>query len=136
MTQAAREPEVGSELTPVIKVASNTARGQGIHDDTRAQRLGFKGALVPGVTSLAYVIEMLMNVFGENWMTSGEINLSFTNPLHEGDRVTARAIVRDKRVEDRGLRLFLGVWAENDEGMKVAAGTASGLLPPTSARRH
>jgi len=127
------EPEVGSEITPVTKIAKNTAPGQGIHDDDRARTLGFKGALVPGITSLAYVTEMLMNLFGENWMTSGEINLSFINPLYEGERVTARAIVRDKKVENRGLRLFLEVWAENDEGGKVAAGTASGLLPPVAS---
>ena len=129
MTQSAREPEVGSELTPVTKIAKNTAQGWGIHDDARAQVLGFKGALVPGITSLAYVTEMLVNVFGGNWMTSGEINLSFINPLYEGERVTARAVVRDKKVEDRGLRLLLEVWAENEEGTRVAAGTASGLLP-------
>lgn len=130
MTQAAGEPEVGSELASVTKIARNTAQGQGIHDEENARALGFKGALVPGVTSLAYVIEMLMSVFGENWMTTGEINLSFINPLYEGERVTTRAIVRDRGVEDRGLRLSLEVWAENEGGMKVAAGTASGLLPP------
>jgi len=125
---AAREPDVGSEIAPVTKVAKNTAPGQGIHDDDRARILGFQAALVPGITSLAYVIEMLMNFFGENWMASGEINLAFINPLYEGQRVMARAIVSDKKVEDKGLRLFLEVWAENDEGQKVAAGTASGLL--------
>ena len=130
MAGAAREPELGSELTPVTKIAKNTAPGQGIHDDARARRLGFQGALVPGVTCLAYVVEMLMNFFGENWMTSGEINLAFTNPLYEGEGVTARAIVRDRKVEGTGVRLFLEVWAESGEGRKVASGTASGLLPP------
>ena len=134
MAQVARQPEVGSEITPVTKIAKNIALGLGIHDDARARALGFKGALVPGVTSLAYVTEMLMNLFGENWMTSGEINLSFTNPLYEDERVTARAIVREKKVEDSGLRLFLEVWAENEEGVKAAAGTASGLLPPVASR--
>lgn len=129
MTHAARGLEVGSELTPVTKIAKNTVQGWGIHDDARAKALGFEGALVPGITSLAYVTEMLVNVFGGNWMTGGEISLSFINPLYDGERVTIRAIVRDKKVEDRGLRLFLEVWAENGEGMKVAAGTASGLLP-------
>ena len=128
MAWVTREPEVGSEITSVTKIAKNTALGLGIHDDARARTLGFEGALVPGITSLAYVMEMLMNLFGEDWMTSGEINLSFINPLYEGQRVTARGIIHDKKVEDRGVRLFLEVWAENDEGRKVAAGTASGLL--------
>ena len=129
----AREPEVGSELNPVTKIAKNTARGKGIHDDTTARALGFKGAPVPGVTSLAYVMEVLLNFFGENWTNGGDIDLAFTRPLHEGQRVTARAIVRDKKVEDGGLRLFLEVWAENEEGAKVAEGTASGLLPPVGS---
>lgn len=127
MARVVKELEPGDQLTPVIKVAKNTAPGLGIHDDARAKRLGFKGALVPGVTSLAYVMEMLMNFFGEDWMISGEINLTFINPLYEGERVTARAIVRDKKVENEGVKLFLEVWAENDEGLKVAGGMASCL---------
>lgn len=134
MARVERQPEVGSEISPVTKIAKNTALGMGIHDDARARALGFKGALVPGVTSLAYVTEILMNLFGENWMTSGEISLSFTNPLYESERITARAIVRDKKVEDRGLRLLLEVWTENDDGEKVAAGTASGILTPFASR--
>ncbi len=133
MVESTREPEVGSELNPVTKIAKNTARGRGIHDDARARALGFKGAPVPGVTSLAYVMEVLLNFFGENWTNGGDINLAFNIPLYEGEKVTARAIVRDKKVEDGGLRLFLEVWAENEEGTKVAEGTASGLLPPIAS---
>lgn len=124
------ELEVGSELNPVTKIAKNTARGRGIHDDARARTLGFKGAPVPGVTTLAYVMEVLLNFFGENWTNGGDVDLVFNIPLYEGEKVTARSIVRDKKVEDSGLRLFLEVWAENEEGTKVAEGTASGLLPP------
>ena len=129
MVESTREPEVGSELNPVTKIAKNTARGRGIHDDARARALGFKEAPVPGVTSLAYVMEVLLNFFGESWTNGGNISLTFTNPLYEGQRVTARAKVRDRKVEDGGIRLFLEVWAENEEGTKVAEGMASGLLP-------
>ncbi len=131
MVESTREPEAGSELNSVTKIAKNTARGRGIHDDARARALGFKGAPVPGVTTLAYVMQVLLNFFGENWTNGGNISLTFTNPLYEGQRVTARAKVRDRKVEDGGIRLFLEVWAENEEGTKVAVGMASGLLPPT-----
>ncbi len=129
MDVTARGPQVGEELEPVTRVARNTARGKGIHDDTRAQTLGFEGAPVPGVTIFAYVIDMLIGFFGEDWTDGGDMDMAFTSPAYVGQRITARAIVRDRKEEDSGLRVFLDVWAENEEGRKVASGTASGLLP-------
>ena len=129
MDVTARAPEVGEELEPVTRTARNTARGKGIHDDTRAQTLGFKGAPVPGVTVFAYVVDMLIGFFGEDWTDGGDTDMAFTSPTYVGQRMTARAIVRDKKEEDTGLRVFLDVWVENEEGQKVASGTASGLLP-------
>ena len=130
MDTTARGPQVGGELEPVTRIARNTAQGRGIHDDTRAKTLGFEGAPVPGVTTFAYVIDMLTGFFGEDWTDGGDVDMAFTSPVYVGQRITARAIVRDKKEEDSGLRVFLDVWAENEEGQKVASGTASGLLPP------
>ena len=131
MDGAERGPRVGGELEPVTRIARNTAEGRGIHDDGRAKTLGFNQAPVPGVTTLAYVIDMLVGYFGEDWTDGGDIDMAFTIPIYVGQRITARGIVRDKKEEGSGLRVFLDVWAENEEGQKVASGTASGLLPPT-----
>jgi len=129
MDVTAREPLVGAELEPVTRIARNTAQGKGIHDDTRAKTLGFKGAPVPGVATFAHVIDMLIGFFGSGWTDGGEVDMAFTSPIYVGQSITARAIVREKKAEDSGLRVFLDVWVENEQSQKVATGTARGLLP-------
>ena len=129
MDAAAMGPDLGSELEPMTTIARNTAQGKGVHDDATARTLGYQRGPVPGCTTLAYVVDMLLDLFGEDWTDGGDISLAFTRPLFEGERVTIRAVVREKKEEASGLRVSLDVWAENEKGEKVASGTASGLLP-------
>ncbi|MFW6126551.1 MAG: hypothetical protein ACOC58_05540 [Chloroflexota bacterium] len=131
---SAEEADIGTALSPVTRVARNTARGKGVHDDGTAKTLGFERAPVPGVTILGYVIDILLAFFGERWVEGGEIDLAFTRPLYEGQQVTARGTIRDKEERDEGLRLFVDVWAESNEGQKVAEGTASGLVMRSDSR--
>lgn len=128
-----RRPEGCEELRPLTKVARNTARGKGIHDDNAAAALGFRQGPVPGVTTLAYVMDMLLAYFGGNWTSGGSIDLAFTKPVFEGERVTARGVVRDRQRHDENLRVLLDVWVENEADQRAAEGSASGILPPAGA---
>ena len=42
-----------------------------IHDDTVAQRFGFRGALVPGVTVFAYMAHQPVARWGRAWLERG-----------------------------------------------------------------
>jgi hypothetical protein len=60
-----------------------------IHSDEVASQYGFRGGLVPGVTSFAYVIEAVVAEFGLSWCDSGRLNMRLLQPVYEADVVTA-----------------------------------------------
>ena len=62
-----------------------------IHDDDVARRLGFAGALVPGVELVAYATRPAVLTWGREWLTSGALSLRFRRPVYDGEHVTVRA---------------------------------------------
>ena len=98
-----------------------------IHDDDVAQRLGFRGGLVPGVTVYAYMTHPVVEVFGRAWLERGTMTSRFHQPFYEGDTVTVSAeAVAPAAVELEALELT----ATNDAGTVCATGRAS--LPGTA----
>lgn len=74
-----------------VFVAKNFAHNSEnrIHADDVAVQYGFRGGLVPGVTSFAYVIEAVIDTFGFSWCDSGRLNMRLLQPIYENDTVTA-----------------------------------------------
>ena len=60
-----------------------------IHDDEVAQRYGFRGGLVPGVTLFAYLVPAIVADQGEPWLEGGFVDVRFAAPVYEGGVVTA-----------------------------------------------
>lgn len=56
-----------------------------IHDDTVAQKLGFKAGLGPGVTVYAYMTRAIVASLGPEWTERGSAAVRFTYPVYEGD---------------------------------------------------
>ena len=94
-----------------------------IHDDEVAQRFGFRGGLVPGVTVYAYMTHPVVTMFGRAWLERGTMTARFHQPFYEGDTV----IVSATAVEPATLELT----ATNDAGAVCASGRAS--LPAAPA---
>lgn len=59
-----------------------------IHSDDVARRFGFSGALVPGVELFARTTTPLVAVWGEDWLSSGRIDLRFRRPVYDGEELT------------------------------------------------
>jgi len=135
MSIASREMQVGQEIPVFTKKAKLTVPPGGFpwgspHNEVYAKSVGFKGALVPGVTTLAYVAESLLNFFGEGWVKGGKMEVSFIGGgVVDGDTLAVKGVIKEKVKEDSRVRLVVEVWIENAEGQKVVAGTASGLVP-------
>ena len=74
-----------------VFVAKNFAQNSEnqIHSNDVAVQYGFRGGLVPGVTSFAYVIEAVIDTFGLSWCDSGRLNMRLLQPIYEDDTVTA-----------------------------------------------
>ncbi len=75
--------------------AYNTAHSSEnkIHDDAVARRLGFSGALVPGVDVYAYMIHLPVERWGRAFLERGTAECRFTQPVYDGEtvEVTGRA---------------------------------------------
>jgi acyl dehydratase len=123
--------KVGGEIPGLTKTAYMPIDPQGrnpIHTDDFAREHGMRGALIGGSTLLSYVLEMLYNHFGQNWLYHGKIKVSFIGGgAVNGDVVTAHGRVTGVETEAGGTRVKLDVWLENQMGNKIVVGEASCL---------
>jgi len=137
MALATKQTKVGAEVPPVSKditfekmrLYSGWPEQKNIHTDYEAaKRAKLPGPIAQGLMSAAYISEMLTKFFGEGWMKGGKLSVSFINIVQPGDKVTAKGVVKERVTEDSKVRLVLDVWCENQNGVKVTVGTASGLV--------
>jgi acyl dehydratase len=81
---------VNVESLPGYQIkARNTAQQSenAIHHDDVAQRYGFRGGLVPGVTVYAYLTEPIVAAFGSAWLQRGTASVRFVKPLFDGEEL-------------------------------------------------
>lgn len=129
MERTTKQINIGEEIPSLTKTAympiDPNIRNV-IHTDDYAQDFGMRGALIGGSTLLSYVLEMLYNYFGENWLYHGKIKVSFVGGgAINGDVVTAHGQVSAVEAGEDGNRLILDVWMDNQDGSKIVIGEAS-----------
>lgn len=69
-----------------------------IHADDVARRYGFRGGLVPGVAVYGYLVGLLVDTLGEQWVARGRTSVRFRSPCYEGDELLLR-LASDGAVE-------------------------------------
>src|SRR5262245_19443401 len=95
-----------------------------IHSDEIAQRLGFTGALVPGVTVFGHLTWPLTRHFGAEWLTKSDVATRFLKPAYHGETLSITA-----------NDAFTAVEAHNHEGVRLATLECNvGAPPPVDAR--
>ncbi|HEU4369868.1 MAG TPA: MaoC family dehydratase [Methylomirabilota bacterium] len=88
-----------ADSLPAYRVkARNTAlqSENAIHHDDVAQRYGFRGGLVPGVTVYAYLTEPLVAAFGPGWLARGTATVRFHKPVIEGEELEVTGAVTSR----------------------------------------
>jgi hypothetical protein len=101
----------------------NTAAHQkgGIHDDSTATDLGFRGGTVAGAIHMEQFPPLLLTVFGTQWWRSGTLSLYFKSATI--DREPVRCLI--SAPEQDGSIQRVSVWMEKEDGTVVASGSAS-----------
>ena len=126
------EVVIGYEIPVVTKVAATrewTGETSQIHEADYAEKVGMRGALLGGSQLITYISQMLYGFFGENWLSHGRISVTFVGGgVIPGDVVTAKGRVVRKEDEKPGVRIYLDIWMENQDGRRVVVGTASCLI--------
>jgi 1-aminocyclopropane-1-carboxylate deaminase/D-cysteine desulfhydrase-like pyridoxal-dependent ACC family enzyme/acyl dehydratase len=122
--------KVDDKLPSWSSVAYNygAAHANRIHSDEGAAEYGFPKALVPGVAVYAYLIRPAVKSLGLDWLTRGAASVRFLQPVYDGDRVIAEAVVTRAEPLELNLRLL------NAEQQTYATGTAAlpTALPPVN----
>ncbi|MGE0484500.1 MAG: hypothetical protein AB7Q81_10200 [Gammaproteobacteria bacterium] len=119
---SAREFAPGTNLPAWRVEAYNDAvdSGNAIHEDGTAQRYGFGGGLVPGVTTYGYLLHPVVAALGADFLARGASSVRLRRPIYEGETVTVTATV-GARVD--GVTVF-ELEARNPAGEVCALGSA------------
>jgi acyl dehydratase len=122
----------GQPLPPVVRLVNQEHmtlfEDEGrvsIHtDDEFARTHAFPAAVVPGNQTLSFIVEMLLDAFGDDYLHDSALDVRFLAPVYAGDRVRAGGVITQRQPTDAGERLTVAVWCENQRGRLVASGTA------------
>ncbi len=64
---------------------------QSIHDDTMAEKLGFRAGPIEGPTHFSQVVPLMARLFGQAWFETGCISAHYQNMVVEGEDVRVSA---------------------------------------------
>ena len=135
ISKASADVAPGTPLTPLVKQTTNAQTMvfsncemffESIHADIKvAKKSGYDGLIVQGQQQVCYIIEMMRYFFGESWYTSGYLKVKMIKPVVAGDKLTFRAVVKEKTTEDGHTKLHLHVWGRNSKGEMTTIGWCS-----------
>ena len=90
-----------------------------IHDDSMAEKLGFKAGPIEGPTHFSQFAPLLVEIWGQAWFERGCFSAHFQNMVVEGEQV--RAFVERPAPGATRVRC----WAEKADGTPVLEASAS-----------
>jgi hypothetical protein len=139
--KAAREPRApfptaaGPDLPAIEKVVDErrcwmfSGPGKNYHTDREAaKQLGFPNIVVQGMMSTCFAHQLMQDRFGRGWVIGGKMSLKLTNVLWVDERVVVRGKIREEIAEGTRTRVACDVWAEKQDGTRIAIGEASALV--------
>lgn len=100
-----------------------------IHTDMEAARKeGLPAPVATGPQVAALIFRQLRDCFGRGWVEGGRCELTFRRPVFVTDFCVAKGVVKERKEDADGVRLYCDVWIENRAGDKVIVGSASGIV--------
>lgn len=90
--------------------------------------------VVPNLFHFARLTELMLDHFGDDWLTTGTIEVRYVIPLHVGDTLQPHARVTRMEPQDDAVMVHMDIWCANQRGEELARGTASCLLPRPADR--
>ncbi len=124
----------GADLEPVEKVVDQrrcwmfSGPERNYHTDPEeARKLGFPTIVVQGMMTTCFVSQVMLNRFGEGFLSGGRMDLKLTNVLWVDERVTAYGKERETTSEGTLSRVHCDVWVEKEDGTRILIGEASAL---------
>jgi len=100
-----------------------------IHTDLEfARSFGLSSVAASATQYMGYVVELLVGLFGAQWLWQGQMDVKFIGQVDAGDMLTSKAQVQSKEPRDSSIQFTLTVCCEKQEGTKVLVGSATGMV--------
>jgi acyl dehydratase len=93
-------------------------------DEELATASGLPGAIASGTMSEAYLVGLMLDVFGDDWIRDGRMELTFIKVVQPGDVVVPRGRIEEVAPGESETRVTVAIWCENQRGEHVVVGTA------------
>lgn len=118
-------------MTAFSEDSANALRGSSIHVQPEvAKKFGYEKTIAQGMMAADYISEMMTGVLGKQWFEYADLSLTFLHPILCGDTLTVNGSLQSEALEGAVMRRVFELWAENQRGEAVAAGTAGSLVIP------
>jgi 3-hydroxybutyryl-CoA dehydratase len=112
----------------MLSAATNELRqvGSNIHTDVDfAKSEGFATANADGMISTNWCSQMLLDAFGLDYLTSGELRTKYIKPVELGVSLRVRGRIKEAARQPNGsTRYDIDVWCEDAQGTKLVDGDA------------
>lgn len=96
-----------------------------IHIDADyARKTPLGGTVAHGMLILAYISQMMTGAFGQQWLTSGRLNIRFRAPARPGDVITVSGTIRRIEKGDGYQAVDCDVVCSNQHDEPVITGDA------------
>lgn len=108
-----------------------------IHTDPEfARNCGLPHIATSATQYQGYVVELLIDLFGLEWLWHGTMDVKFTNIVDAGDTLVSTVIIKSKEALDSGARFTMDVSCENQNGNKVLVGSTTGVAGTVNLPRN
>ncbi|MCP4610642.1 MAG: MaoC family dehydratase [Planctomycetes bacterium] len=91
-------------------------------DEEFAKNTPLGGTIAHGMLVLAYVSQMMISNFGQDWLNGGKLNARFKAPARPGDTVTLSGTVRKIEKDESLTSIKCDILCQNQAGETVISG--------------
>ncbi len=100
-----------------------------VHTDAEfAKSCGLPSVAASATQFMGYVAELMIDLFGVEWLSHGTMDVKFINIVNAGDILVTKAEVKSRESQDSATRFIMDVCCENQKGAKVLVGCTTGIL--------
>jgi len=66
-----------------------------------------------------YIVQLMVDLFGVDWLSHGTVDVKFINIVNVGDTLAAEALIQSKETKDNATKFTIAVDCGNQIGEKV-----------------
>lgn len=96
-------------------------------DDEVARAAGLPAPIASATQNMGHICELMLDIFGDEWLCTGSLILTFRRPIYAADVITSSAVITERETQDGVSRYNLDVQAVNQHGTPVTVGRAGGI---------